>query len=105
MLQLLRSLERGTRRPSIFWLTSFWEGLGLIFRTFSHVWAIFSNFRGNLSHVSFFHRFFSIFHRFWEVLRRIWEGFWDDFCKISRIFAKIAILQKHRKNLGFYCVL
>ena len=50
-------------------------------------------------------RFFAKFWQFGEVLGR----FWEDVCHIFRCFfalpRNIAILQKHRKNTGFYTVL
>ena len=50
-------------------------------------------------------RFFAKFWRFGEVLARFWEGVWHIFSMFFALPRNIAILQKHRKNTGFYTVL
>ena len=50
-------------------------------------------------------RFFAKFWRFGEVLARFGEGFGLIFSMFFALPWNIAILQKHRKNTGFYNVL
>ena len=71
---------RVSRRGFLSW--SFWEGLGTIFRNFSHFFAFFSHFGSFLSHHGIFFKIFFDFFDFLSIL----DGFGEDFGRVLEGF-------------------